>query len=78
MACSWNMKWLQCLQVKIKFDIEDNKCDVSIGGHKVLDDIAFEGIKIPKKVCVGVCAGTAKGKNNHMCVNKLKLKSEDG
>ena len=22
-------------KVKVKFDIEDNKCDVSIGGHKV-------------------------------------------
>jgi len=64
-------------KVKVKFDIEDNTCDVTIGGVKVLDDIKFEGVKIPKKVCIAVCAGTADGKTNMMCVNKLKLKSED-
>jgi len=64
-------------KVKVKFDIEENKCDVTIGGVKVLDDIKFEGVKIPKKVCIAVCAGTADGHTNHMCVNKLKLKSED-
>merc|ERR1712166_315361 len=64
-------------KVKIKFDIEDNTCDVTIGGVKVLDDIKFTGIKIPKTVCVGVCAGTADGKTNNICINKLKLKSED-
>jgi len=64
-------------KVKVKFDIEDNKCDVTIGGKKVLDDIKFEGVKIPKTVCIGVCAGTADGKTNKMCVNKLKLKEED-
>jgi hypothetical protein len=64
-------------KIKVKFDIEDNKCDVTIGGTKVLDDIKFEGVTIPKTVCIGVCAGTADGHNNHICVNKLKLKSED-
>jgi len=64
-------------EVKIKFDIADNKCDVTIGGVKVLDDIQFEGITIPKKVCIAVCAGTADGKTNHICINKLKLKSDD-
>jgi len=64
-------------KVKVKFDIEENKCDVTIGGVKVLDDIKFEGVKIPKKVCIAVCAGTADGHTNMMCVNKLKLKSED-
>merc|ERR1711865_1036976 len=39
-------------KVKIKFDIEDNKCDVTIGDVKVLDDIKFEGITIPKEVCI--------------------------
>lgn len=63
-------------KISIKFDIEDNKCDVKIGGKKVLDDIKFEGIKIPSKVCVGVCAGTQDGKTNRMCVNKLKLTAE--
>merc|ERR1711957_358604 len=42
-------------EVKIKFDIADNK---------------FEGITIPKKVCIAVCAGTADGKTNHICINK--------
>jgi hypothetical protein len=63
-------------KVKVKFDIEDNTCDVTIGGVKVLDDIKFEGVKIPKKVCIAVCAGTTGGHNNHMCVNKLKIKGE--
>jgi len=64
-------------KVKVKFDIEDNKCDVSIGGHKVLDDVKFEGVQIPKTICIGVCAGTTTGHSNHICVNKLKLKAED-
>ena len=64
-------------KVKVKFDIEENKCDVTIGDVKVLDDIKFEGITIPKQVCIAVCAGTANGHSNHICVNKLKLKSED-
>ena len=63
-------------KVKVKFDIEENKCDVTIGGVKVLDDIKFEGIKIPKTVAIGVCAGTADGKTNMICVNKLKIKGE--
>ena len=50
---------------------------MSVGGVKVLDNIKLEGIQIPKTVCVGVCAGTGGGKTNHMCVNKLKLKSQD-
>merc|ERR1712086_413768 len=66
-------KWRK---VEIKFDIEENKCDVTIGGEKVLDDIPFEGIKIPSTVCIGVCAGTSHGKSNHMCVNNLKIKNE--
>lgn len=64
-------------KVKIKFDIEDNKCDVTIGDEKVLDDIKFDGITIPKTVCIGVCAGTADGHSNHICVNKLKLRAKD-
>jgi hypothetical protein len=64
-------------KVKVKFDIEDNKCDVTIGDVKVLDDIKFEGVKIPKCVAIAVCAGTADGHTNHMCVNKVKIKSKD-
>ena len=63
-------------EVKIKFDIEENKIDVTIGGKKVLDDIKFKGIKIPKTVCIGVCAGTADGHTNKIAVNKLKIKGE--
>ena len=63
-------------KVKVKFDIEENKCDVTIGGVKVLDDIKFEGVTIPKRVCIAVCAGTAEGKTNMICVNKLKIKGE--
>ena len=49
---------------------------MTVGGVKILDDVRFEGIQIPKTVCIGVCAGTASGKTNHICVNKLKLKGE--
>ena len=63
--------------VVIKFDIEENTCDVTIGGVKVLDAVKFEGVTIPHRVCIGVCAGTADGKSNHMCINKLKLKRND-
>lgn len=37
-----------------KFDIEDNKCDVTLNGRKVLDDVQCSGVKIPKKVCIAV------------------------
>ena len=50
---------------------------MTIGGVKVLDDISFEGVKIPKRVCIGVCAGTANGHSNMMCVNNVKIKGED-
>ena len=62
-------------KLKIKFDIDENKIDVSFGGIKLLDDVKIEGIKIPKNVCIGVCAGTS-SLSNHICVNKLKLKGE--
>lgn len=64
-------------KVHIKFDIEKNECDVTIGGVKILQDVKFEGVTIPKTVCVGVCAGTSEGKTNNICINKLKLKAED-
>jgi len=73
-------------RVKVKFDIEDMTVDVKIGGHKYLDNVPIDlgedangnKIKIPKRVCIGVCAGTADGKNNHICVNDVKLDSEEG
>jgi len=67
-------------KVHIKFDIEKMEIDVKIGGQQVLKDIKIdlgEGVKLPKIVCIGVCAGTADGLNNHICINKLKLKSEE-
>ena len=64
-------------KVKVKFDIVKNKCDVTIGDVKVLDDIKFDGVTIPKTVCVGVCAGTTAGKTNRMCVNKVKIKAKE-
>jgi len=64
-------------EVKIKFDIKDNKCDVTIGGIKVLDDVKFEDVTIPKKVCIAVCAGTSKDKTNMICVNNLKIKARE-
>jgi len=67
-------------KVHIKFDIEKMEIDVKIGGQQVLKDVKIdlgEGVKLPKVVCIGVCAGTADGHNNHICINKLKLKSEE-
>ena len=64
-------------EIKVKFDIVKNSCDVTIGGVKGLDNIQLDGVTIPETVCVGVCAGTTKGKTNHMCVNKVKIKAED-
>jgi len=67
-------------KVKVKFDIEEMKVDVKIGGHKYLDDVKIDlgdGKKLPKVVCIGVCAGTADGKTNHICVNDVKLEAED-
>ena len=60
-------------QVKVRFDIVNNRCDVTIGEHTVLADVKVEGITIPRIVCVAVSAGTGGGKSNHICVNKLKL-----
>jgi hypothetical protein len=39
--------------------------------------VVFEGVTIPRTVCVGVCAGTADGHNNHICVNALCLAEDD-
>ena len=64
-------------KIYITFDIEANTCDVMIGGKKVLDDVFFTGVQIPRTVCVAVCAGTAEGRSNRICVNKLKLKDID-
>ena len=64
-------------EVKVKFDIVDNTVDVEIAGVKVLDDVKFEGVQLPRTLCVGVCAGTSNGKTNHICVNKLKLKGSE-
>ena len=64
-------------KVKIRFDIEENKCDVTIGGVKVLDNVVFEGVTIPRTVSVGICAGTADGHTNHICVNALCLAEDD-
>ena len=55
--------------VTVQFDIGDYECIVIIGGRKVLDRTKFSGMAIPGTVCIGVCAGTANGKSNHICVN---------
>ena len=60
----------------IRFDIKHNTCDVYVAGMLVLDQAAFAGVKIPGTVCVGVCASTASGRTNHICVNRLKLRDK--
>ena len=63
--------------IKIKFDIAENTCDVTIGGVKILDNMSLEGVQIPNVVCIGVCAGTAHGCTNHICVNNVRLEEEE-
>ena len=63
-------------KLKVRFDIEEGKIDVKLGGIKFLDDVKIEGIKIPKLLCIGVCAATSAGRSNHICVNALKLHGE--
>ena len=55
--------------VNIRFDIRASTCDVTIGDIKVLDNVKHSGVQIPEVVCVGVCAGTAYGKTNHICID---------
>merc|ERR1712216_466957 len=64
-------------KIKIRFDIEENKCDVKVDGKKYIDDCKFEGITIPHKVCVGVCAGANAENFAHICVNDLTLLDQD-
>jgi len=65
-------------KVKVRFDIKEKKCDVSVDGKKHLDDVKFgDNIKIPSKVCIGVCAGTTVEHFNRICVNNIKLKGDD-
>merc|ERR1711998_347229 len=52
--------WKEWRKINIRFDIAENKIDVKVGGKKLIDDQAFEGVQIPPTVCVGVCAGTSK------------------
>merc|ERR1711988_1453806 len=51
-------KWRK---IKIKFDTQEQKCDVKINGKKVIDDLKFDGITIPPKVAPGICAATSDG-----------------
>ena len=64
-------------KIKIRFDIEQNNCDVTLGDHKVLDDVSFEGVTIPKTVCVGVCGATSRDKHFAICVNDVMLLDDE-
>lgn len=69
-------------RVKIRFDIEENKCDVKVADDegkmkKIIDDCKFEGVTIPNQVCVGVCAGSNSDRHAHICVNDLTLMDVD-
>jgi len=50
---------------------------VTIGDKKVLDDVHFTGVKIPKQVCIGVCAATS-DKHFAICVNDVVLLDVEG
>lgn len=64
-------------RVQIKFDTQEHKCDVSIKmkgeWKKVIDDVKFDGIDIPKKVCPGVCGASSDEYHGCFRVNKLKV-----
>ena len=63
--------------IMIKFDIENNTCDVNVGDVKVLKDVVLAGVNIPNVVCIGVCARTTAGKTNRICVNNVRLGEDD-
>jgi len=72
-------------RVHVKFEIEENEIDVKVDGVKLLDNIPFdlglnsEGVKrkIPRKVAIGVCAGTGdETQASLMSVNHVKLLAE--
>ena len=45
-------------KVKIRFDIEENTCDVQVGGQMLIADLHLGGIRIPSSVYIGVCGAT--------------------
>ena len=63
--------------VNIKFDIEDMNCDVKLDDEKILDDVEFGDIKIPKKLCVAVCGATSDSPEYVIAVNGVELIDED-
>merc|ERR1711881_505840 len=69
-------KWRR---VRVKFDIDEHKCDVKVDGKKIIDDAKFdpEQVTIPHCVCVGVCAGANADRYAHICINDLTLEDVD-
>ena len=66
------------LMIKLGAKLQDAEEITQEVIQKILDDVEFnKEVKIPKKVCIGVCAGTTEEHFNQHCVNKVKLKGED-
>ena len=69
-------------KIQIRFDTQNNRCDVKINGNKLIDGVDINqdkligGISFPKKVVAGVCAATSVENVCKFCVNKLTIKME--
>lgn len=66
-------KWRK---VEVKFNTDDKKCTVKIGGKKIIDDADLGDITLPKKICVGICAGTSKSASARFSVNDLSFAND--
>eukprot|EP00658_Telonema_sp_P-2_P011612 TRINITY_DN14434_c0_g1_i9.p1 TRINITY_DN14434_c0_g1~~TRINITY_DN14434_c0_g1_i9.p1 ORF type:complete len:436 (+),score=154.71 TRINITY_DN14434_c0_g1_i9:239-1546(+) len=64
-------KWRK---LEVHFNTDDKKVSVKVGGKTVLEtEVAIE---IPKKICVGVCAGTSKTASSRFSVNNLRFEND--
>ena len=64
-------------RVKIRIDVENDTCDVTVGGETVLEGVSLPAGIIPSIMCIGVCATAAAGKFARLCVNDIVLIDED-
>lgn len=63
-------------KVEVKFNTDDKKVSVKVGGKKIIDDAELGDVEIPKKICVGICAGTSKSAHARFSVNDLHFENE--
>ena len=64
--------------VVVVIAVDSNTCSVAVGGKQLMQDVKLEGIRIPRKLCIGVCAASSTTNYAHICVNDITLVDEDG